>query len=431
MWLFSNNASLLCSGNSRQLTQGDSTMRKCKSRALPAAIAAALMLNGGSAVIADTVVKHTGPLKWETNEGEFKLQVGGRIMADAAFYDEDNVELDGESGTEFRRARLFVAGTMFHDWDWKAQYDFAGNGTEIKDAYIRYTGFDWGKITVGQFKQPFGLEELTSSKYITFMERAMATNAFSTSRRIGLGLNGGSDSWTWAASVYGQEESDDPSSGDEAYGAGARVTWAPWHEKTRVLHLGAAAAWEDPNDDGLRFRARPESHITSTRMVDTGSFDNPDSFTKYGLEAATVLGPFSLQGEYMMVNAEEDLPGADDADFTGAYVYGSWFITGESRNYKKGKFGRVKPKSVVGKGGHGAWELAARYSTIDLEDGDFEGGEEDNITIGLNWYATPYIRFMANYVMTDTDPTSRSIRDDQDVDDDELSVFQLRAQIDF
>ena len=137
-------------------------MRKCKSRALQAAVAAALMLNGGSAVIADTVVTHTGPLKWETNEGEFKLQVGGRIMADAAFYDEDNVDLDGESGTEFRRARLFVAGTMFHDWDWKAQYDFAGNEAEIKDAYIRYTGFEPAKFTIGQFKQPFSLEELVA-----------------------------------------------------------------------------------------------------------------------------------------------------------------------------------------------------------------------------------------------------------------------------
>jgi phosphate-selective porin OprO/OprP len=404
-------------------------MRTFKTRALQVAMVAALMAGGGSTAIADTIVTHSGPLKWETNEGEFKLQVGGRIMADAAFYDEDNVELDGESGTEFRRARLFVAGTMFHDWDWKAQYDFAGNGTDMKDAYIRYTGFDWGKITVGQFKQPFGLEELTSSKYITFMERAMATEAFSTSRRIGLGLNGGSDSWTWAASLYGREEGDD-TDGDEGYGAGARLTWAPWHEKTKVLHLGAAAAWEDPNDNDVRFRARPESHITSTRMVDTGDFPKPDTFTKFGVEAATVLGPFSLQGEYMKVAAQDDEQ--SDPDFDGGYIYGSWFLTGESRSYKKGKFGRVKPKSVVGKGGYGAWELAARYSTINLDDGGFDGGEEDNYTIGVNWYATPYIRFMANYVITDTDPPSSRLQNDNGrPKDDELSVIQFRAQIDF
>ena len=405
-------------------------MSRYEIKALPVAMAAAMLLTGWSVAIADTTVKHTGPLKWETNEGEFKLQVGGRIMADAAFYDEDNVDLDGENGTEFRRARLFVAGTMFHDWDWKAQYDFAGNEAEIKDAYIRYTGFGPAKITVGQFKQPFSLEELTSSKYITFMERSMATNAFSTSRRIGLGANGAGENWTWAASVYGREVGDD-TDGDEGYVAGARLTWAPWNEKTKVLHLGGSAAWEDPNDNDVRFRARPESHITSTRMVDTGNFPDPDTFTKYGVEAATVLGPFSLQGEYMLVQAQDDTSGISDPDFEGGYVYGSWFLTGESRNYKKGKFGRVSPKNPVGKGGIGAWELAARYSTIDLDDGDFKGGEEDNITVGLNWYANKYVRFMANYVMTDTDPTSQRIQDDQGVDDDELSVFQLRAQIDF
>jgi phosphate-selective porin OprO/OprP len=402
-------------------------MRKCKSRALQAAIAAALMLNSGSAVIADTVVKHTGPLKWETNEGEFKLQVGGRIMADAAFYDEDNVNLNGESGTEFRRARLFVAGTMFHDWDWKAQYDFAGNEAEIKDAYIRYTGFDWGKITVGQFKQPFGLEELTSSKYITFMERAMPVDAFATSRRIGLGASHASDHWTFAASLYGREEGDD-TDGDQGYGAGARLTWAPWNEKGRVLHLGAAGAWEDPNDNNVRFRTRFETHKTSTRLVDTGNIPDPDSFTRYGAEAATVLGPFSLQGEYIGVAASSN--DESDPDFNGWYVYGSWFLTGESRAYKKGAFSRVTPKSTVGKGGGiGAWELAVRYSTIDLDDADTLGGEEDNITIGVNWYATKYVRFMANYVMADASPVSVDV--DPNREDDDPNVFQVRAQIDF
>ena len=133
-------------------------MRNSHKGKLSLAMATALLLHGGSIAIADTLVKHTGPLKWETNEGEFKLQVGGRIMADFANYSEDNVDLNGENGTEFRRARLFIAGTMFNDWDWKAQYDFAGNEAEIKDAYIRYTGFDFGKITILPLRDPMTLE---------------------------------------------------------------------------------------------------------------------------------------------------------------------------------------------------------------------------------------------------------------------------------
>ncbi|MGD2074678.1 MAG: OprO/OprP family phosphate-selective porin [Gammaproteobacteria bacterium] len=370
-------------------------------------------------------------IKVSSDDGKFETTLGGRVQVDGAWYSEDNVDLDGENGTEFRRARLFVKGTMYDVWDFKGQYDFAGNEAEIKDAYIRYTGFPF-KVTVGQFKQPFGLEELTSSKYITFMERALPTEAFATSRRIGLGTNYAAEHWTLAASLYGREEGDD-TDGDQGYGVGARMTWAPWNEKGRVLHLGAAGAWEDPNDNDVRFRARPESHKTGTRLVDTADIPEPDTFTRYGLEAATVLGPFSLQGEYMGIAAQSDA--VSDPDFDGWYVYGSWFLTGESRQYKKGAFSRVTPKSTVGKsGGIGAWELAVRYSSIDLDDADTQGGEEDNITVGINWYATKYVRFMANYVMADADPFTQEAGLDVDppnADDDSPDVFQVRAQIDF
>jgi phosphate-selective porin OprO/OprP len=380
--------------------------------------AVSVALCGGQAAVAQVNVS--------SDDGKFEMELGGRIQVDGAWYDEDNVDLDGENGTEFRRARLFVKGTMYDVWDYKAQYDFAGNETTLKDVYIRYTGFPF-KITVGQFKQPFSLEELTSSKYITFMERAMPVDAFATSRRIGVGASHASDHWTFAASLYGREEGDD-TDGDQGYGAGARLTWAPWNEKGRVLHLGAAGAWEDPNDNNVRFRTRFETHKTSTRLVDTGNIPDPDSFTRYGAEAATVLGPFSLQGEYIGVAASSN--DESDPDFNGWYVYGSWFLTGESRAYKKGAFSRVTPKSTVGKGGGiGAWELAVRYSTIDLDDADTLGGEEDNITIGVNWYATKYVRFMANYVMADASPVSVDV--DPNREDDDPNVFQVRAQIDF
>ncbi len=396
-------------------------MKPMKLKLLPAAIGLA-MISANPAM---------AEVKIASDDGKFETTLGGRIQVDAAWYDEDNVDLNGENGTEFRRARIFVKGKMYDVWNYKAQYDFAGNGTDMKDAYIGYTGFDFGKIKVGQFKQPFSLEELTSSKYITFMERSLP-NAFATGRRIGLGAYNANKTWTWAASVYGREEGDD-TDGDEGYGAGARVTWSPWNEKTKVLHLGGALAWEDPNDNDLRFRARPESHQTSTRLVDTNDIPEPDDFYKWGLEAATVLGPFSLQGEYMSVAAQTDAPGIDDPDFTGWYAYGSWFVTGESRKYKKGAFGRVSPTNPVGKGGWGAWELAARYSSIDLDDGDTQGGEEDNITIGVNWYATKYVRFMANYVMVDADPVTQEsgLNIAAGEDEDEPDIFQLRAQIDF
>ena len=138
------------------------------------------------------------------------------------------------------------------------------------------------------------------------------------------------------------------------------------------------------------------------------------------------MGPFSLQGEYMSV--DNDVNGGDDPTFNSWYAYGSWFLTGESRAYKtsSGTFDRVKPKSIVGKGGIGAWELGTRFSSIDLNDAGITGGKEQDLTIGLNWYATPTIRFMANYikVMDLTDPQNVT-------DDSEPNIFEMRAQIDF
>ena len=369
-------------------------------------------------------------IKVSSDDGKFETTLGGRLQVDAAWYNEDKVNFDGQNGTEFRRARLFVEGKMYDVWGYKAQYDFAGNETNIKDAYISYSGFDFAKIKIGQFKQPASLDELTSSKYITFMERALPVEAFATSRRIGLGANHKTEHWTWAASLYGREEGDD-TTGDQGYGAGARLTWAPWNEKTRVLHLGAWGAWEDPNDNEVRFRARPESHKTNTRLVDTGDIPDPDNYWKAGAEAAVVFGPFSVQGEYINVAAQSNAPGVSDPDFNGWYTFASWFLTGESRNYKEGVFGRVSPKSIVGKGGIGAWELAVRYSSIDLDDSGINGGEEDNITVGLNWYATKYVRFMANYIRANADPVNADIQDSQGQDDDEPNIFQIRAQIDF
>lgn len=367
----------------------------------------------------------TGGLKGETEDGAFKFQVGGRVMVDGAYYDEDRRELG--SGSELRRARLFVSGTLFDVWKFKGQYDFAdGTAADVKDAYLQYVGFKPAAITIGQYKEPFSLEELTSSKYITFMERALPVDAFAPSRNIGIGFSTHGDAWSAAAGFFGTDFEDDSAGDgeDEGYGVAGRLTFAPWHDEGQVLHVGGAVEYRDPQDGNVRFRARPESHIT-TRLVDTGdpddtgNFTDVDDITRYGIELAGVVGPFSAQAEYIRADVSDNA--TDDPEFNGWYVYGSFFLTGESRPYKinKGAFGRVKPSGAMG-----AWEIAARYSKLDLSDGVINGGEEDNITIGLNWYANRYVRFMANYIMVSADPDKDGVKDEPD-------VLQFRGQVDF
>jgi phosphate-selective porin OprO/OprP len=380
-------------------------------------------------------IKYKPGVQIESADKNFKAHVGGRIMVDSVWYDEDKSDLG--DGTEIRRGRLFLSGTMYKVWDYKFQYDFTSSGSGgIRDAYFRYKGLKPATLSVGNLKVPFSLEELTSSKYITFMERALP-NVFAPGRRLGALLNAHGDYWTFAAGIYGDEvDGDVDDEGDEPWEIGGRVTVAPLHEKTRALHLGVGAVYADPNDAGsVRFRQRPESHVTSARFVNTGSLDT-DDFWRIGPEVALVYGPFAVQGEYMHVGVNRS--SGSDVDFDGWYVEGSYFLTGESRAYspKKGSFGRVKPKRNLGDGGYGAWQVGVRYSTVDLTDEDVLGGEEDNVTIGLNWHVNPYIRFMFNaiWVNNDEDATGNASHlhtGELSAGDDDPFIAQVRAQIDF
>ncbi len=374
---------------------------------------------------AKTKVKTKGGLEVSTKDGAFSFGLGGRLMLDAAFYDEDKNNLG--DGTEVRRARLEAEGRLFHDWTYELGVDFASGESDVKDAYIGYEGWWPVSFKMGQFKEPFSLEEMTSSKYITFMESALP-NAFAPGRNIGIGAHRYWETLTAAGGLFGEAfDSDGPEDeGNEGWGAAGRLTYSPLHLETQAVHLGAAAEYRKPDDsDEIQFQTRPESHVTDVRYANTGDILEVDNTVKYGLEAAGVWGPFSVQGEYIYTDVNRN-SGFEDVSFNGWYTFASWFLTGESRRYRarNGAFGRIKPQHR-----YGAWELAARYSTIDLSDGPVTGGEEENITLGLNWYINSQLRAMANYVIIDNDDDANDAGNADGNDDPK--VFQLRLQADF
>ncbi len=369
-------------------------------------------------------VKTEGGLEASTYDGAFSFELGGRLMVDSAYYQEDQNDLG--NGTELRRARLDVEGVLFSDYGYEFGVDFGGGDADVKDAFIEYRGWWPTKVKIGQFKEPFSLEELTSSKYITFMERALP-NEFAPGRHVGVGVQSRGDGWTAAAGLFGESFDDDvKDEGDEGWGVTGRVTYAPLRDDRRALHLGAAVSHREPDDtDEIKFNARPESHVTDVKYLNTDDIADVSHINLVGLEAAWVEGPFSLQGEYVAATIDRHA-GQSGLDFDGWYVYGSWFLTGESRIYKpkSGKFGRINPVTDSG-----AWELALRYSSLDLSDNDISGGEAEQITLGLNWYVNPHLRFMANYIIVDNDAAADDAGDL--AGDDDPSIFQLRAQLDF
>lgn len=386
-------------------------------------------------------------ISFETNDGRIQLQFGGRIHNDWYWFDQDKSlqrMVDLEDSTELRRARMNFSGTLHENLKFKAEYDFADGDADFKDVYLELVEIPVVQnLRIGQFKEPFSLEELTSSNDATFMERALP-NIFAPSRSTGAMIHGAflgekkHERMTAALGVFRASDDYGNDAGDGEYSGTVRVTGLPWYKEggRQLVHLGASYTHRNP-DDTIRLRQRPESH-DSARFVDTGDFEAED-IDAFVLEGALVYGPFSLQGEYFMNSIDTRYLG--DRDFDGYYAQASYFLTGEHRPYKNsgGVFDRVKPKRNFKfhgeEQGWGAWEVALRYSKIDLEDGHtsfFEqvlgidrqiwGGEEDNITVGLNWYLNPNARVMLNYINADID--SRVYRGD-------LNIFQTRFQLAF
>ncbi|MFQ5743870.1 MAG: OprO/OprP family phosphate-selective porin [Acidobacteriota bacterium] len=361
----------------------------------------------------------------ETLDGNHRVHIGGRIMNDYAFLGGSDA-LEGEvgnlqDGSEIRRARLFVSGYIYKGVEFKIQYDFAGGDANPKDVYIGTRGLP-ANVRVGHFKEPFSLEELTSSKFITFTERAL-TNVFAPSRNSGIMVHGkvAGERASYGFGVFRETDSFGDSLADK-YNLTGRFAGTPIYgsDGHRLLHLGGAFTFKNVDNDGtLRFRQRPEVHL-APRFVDTGKFP-ADSAHIFNAEVATVIGPFSAQGEYTRAAVNSDT--ADDPAFNGWYVMASYWLTGEHRNYetKEAAFGRVHPKAnfLDGSGGAGAWELAVRYSRLDLNDKKIAGGKLNDLTAGVNWHWNPLTRVMFNLVRARLDGV------------DSVYAFQARAQIDF
>ena len=375
-------------------------------------------------------------LRIRTLNKDVEIRIGGRIQNDwnfirpsdeteeAYFVDDDGNVDEPLDRIFFRRSRIYIRGSLHEYIRFKAEYDFAGGSVSWTDVYLRFVKLPGvGNIYVGKIKTPFGLEGLTSSRFITLQERSL-TDAFVPGRQVGVLLKNSvfDNRVHWAFSMTRSDDDGTADSFTESPDTNftLRLAATPYQaSKTRLAHVGLA--YHLQKEEGFRFRARPEGRTKSVRLVDVRG--DSDQVDQIGLEGALVCGSVSVQGEYMTVTPE--VAGTDSPTFTAYYVMGSYFLTGESRPYSGGAFGRPKPKRKfdLKKGTMGAVELAARMSRIDLNDGDFNGGVERNFTLGVNWYPHNNARVTLNYIA--------AYLDRGDLDDELTTIVSMRFQVDF
>ncbi len=376
-------------------------------------------------------------LNFETPDKKFKLAIGGRTQLTSWYFNDDDIQSainalddpgtmarepwDGvwHSGYEFRRVRLKVKGTLWEHTAFCTQLDFAGAKVVFKDVYLQFVDLDkcWGcmfpTITIGHCYEQFSLESLTSDLNTTFIERALPVDCFQPERHTGFYLNKSfyGDRVTAAAGFYGHTAA---ASGDGFwYGDGTdggydvtgRVTvlpWAPCSCDARFLEVGVSASYQSDYQQ-LQYGAHPEAHIGS-KIADTGKF-SADHVILLGGEMAFGYDRFHLQGEW--IGAFVTSAAVNDPTLSGWYVEASYMLNGPNRPFSKGSatFGAVKPCKYFLEDccGWGAFEVAARYSTLDLTDEGLFGGEVKDITVGLNWYLNKNTKIAFNYVVSKVD----------------------------
>lgn len=396
------------------------------------------------------------------------VKMSGVFQVDTVYFNQDATSLAEfgriQDGTDFRRARLAANGSVTETVNYFMQMDFAFLGhPTFTDLWIESTKMPvLGTVRIGQWKQPFSLEVVSSFRYTTFMERSLPFIPFTPFRHPGIGFYDNAENLrsTWAASYFrtGQDQFGNSISTDGGHGTAERITWLPYYDEPSggryYTHLGLGHFLNVPPRNTVNFRTIPEifvgEYVSSPGnpvgtsglpvpnvlngtpfFVATGALTNVNAYNVIGTELLWVNGPLSLQSE-MMVNFVS-LTGGNTAVLPGGYAQVGYFLTGEHRPYNRvaGAIDRIIPFEDffrVGtrngnRTGKGAWEVAARASFIDLNDQGILGGRLVDTTLGINWYMNPNSKLVFNYINASLDnPTFGNSG---------TNIFGMRAQVDF
>jgi len=371
-----------------------------------------------------------------TADGKFSFAMRTVLQFDASHsaVHPETAANDIGSGTNFRRARLGFDGTAYGDWNFALWGEFGGTGGEspvLNQAYIEYAGFKpFGadhplRLRVGAWAAPSSLEDATSNTEGLFLERPavaeMIRGLDAGDGRTGAGFVQNGDRWYVEGVYTGKVVGAATVPNNQQRGFVTRVAINPIHGLDYDVHLGASAQGViEPANTGtypavteaLTLAERPELRVDTLKLVSTGAIAS-NAMQAYGLEAGGSWHNLYLAGEWFRINVDRTTAGSTfDPQFGGWYLQGAWTLTGERHVWSSasGGFRGIRPAKPfsLDNGNWGAFEVAARYSVLNLNDhygvvgaatptGGIRGGEQDIFTFGLNWYPNSVVRFLLDY----------------------------------
>lgn len=352
-------------------------------------------------------------------DDKYAIKIGGRLHAQGSTHLNEG-DLDPTDGTELRRARMEMSGTIQEDWRWAAEADFANNGARILDWWLSYTGIEDTALTAGHQKQPYSLSVEMSSNDIAFVERSIDNSLVIpfVDRAIGLRMDTNGDNWFFAGGLFGESVGPTDSGaadGPEGWGAVGRFIYAPVITDDSIVHLGVRGAHRLPADNRQSVRIQTETTNMSNLFVVNANINDLDNVTLFGPEIGLSYGPFTLLGEYNFAQFERE--GDTTLEFNSWHIGLHWLFGAApyAKSYRidAGEWKRPVPErdfSWANGGGWGAFELAARYAAIDMNDADFTGGSQDTTSLALNWYMNNNVRLMFDWThILETDGLGQTV----------------------
>lgn len=367
-------------------------------------------------------------LQFDLMDQKLKMKAGGELQVDGGLFalDEALQEQFGDetSDARFRRARIYVVGSVRKRFHFKSEWDFTGSdGATIKNNYLEIRELPLVQnIRIGYMQEPFSLNQVTNNASTLFMERSLA-NTLAPRHNTGIMFYASpvSKSFTLTAGWFYDTDNFGQPKGD-AQALTVRWSVVPVYrdEGSRLFHIGFNYSFRNQTEDTARFRQQPESYLLPN-FVDTKTFQ-ADSLSVYGLEGVFVNGPWTLEGEAILSNAHNSQPGVDKPFFYGYYIETAYAPGGGRQRYydrDRGIFERILPDKWPDPGKFDAdrWVITSRFSRIDLDSKSIHGGVLTDLTLGLNWVVSRYTLIQWNYVLSHLQDAGTA------------NIFEMRFQI--
>jgi phosphate-selective porin OprO/OprP len=373
----------------------------------------------------------------------FWFKLNGLLQADHTFISGSSVSKSTQfrTNTNLRRASVGLSGGVDNDWSYTFSLDMSSDRSfKLSDAYATYTGLhDKLDVSVGQINPSFSLENTSSSKWLAFLERSMPANAFGPVQGLGVSATYSDTHFAVAASAAAPKKGDaarktaaggNDNTISDQYVYSARATLAPIHEDGRVAQIGISGHYENTKDGWIEFKTLPETQtranvsVLNTTALNGNRSIQAKNLSTYAVEIAGQSGPLYAEFEYQTARVKRTAGAGDNLKFHGYHGEVAYVLTGEHRTYNitNGTFNQIVPAPSAA----GAWELAARYSYINLNNKDINGGSAHNSTLALNWYYSPAIKVSANYIRSLQTPNAT-----YGVDKRKLNILGVRFQLVF